>query len=543
MDGATLIRRYEQKKAERLPFEDLYRDCYLYTDPNRADGFSGTMDHEQAQAQKAQLCDSTAQESVRMLVSMLLSGLTPSNSQWFGLAVDGMSDEDRRWLDNGARFVWTNIHNANYDSEAFEAGFDLAAAGWFVMFIGENEEQGGYAFETYDIGGCYISSSRQDGYPDTLYRCYKLTAEQAVKEFGEDEVSAKVRECAAKKPDEVFEFVHGIYPRHGAAPDAKLSKNLPFASLHVEKDSKKTVRESGYHECPFIAPRYRKIRAGTSYGLGLVADALPDIKTLNELARLELDAAGMAVEGQWVMEDDGVINPRQIKLGRKRVIVANSVDSIKALPTGSDFNVAFTVKRDLQAAIRKTLIADQLPPADGPAKTAYEYSVRVDMIRQALGPIYGRLQSEWLQRLVERCFGIALRAGVLGPPPESLQNKDYTVIYQSPMARAQKLEDVTAMDRFEVALGNQAMMLSQVDPEMATELFDNYDADLAARKRAEYLGVPPDLVPDARFIEKKRAARAQARAKQQQQQVLQTGALAAAQSGGEAMGAQLAGAA
>lgn len=542
MDGQTIIKRLEAMRAERATFENLYRDCFLYTDPARADGFMGDMDHEAARSYKANLCDSTAPESMRMLVSMILSGLTPPNSQWFGLDVDGASDQERRWLSNAARFVWTNIHNANYDSEAFEAGFDLGACGWFVMFIGENEEQGGYAFETYDIGSCYISSTRSDGYPDTLYRSYKLSAEQAIKEFGEEGVSEKIRATAAKKPDEKFDFVHCIAPRKGADPNAKLAKNLPFASYHVEHLTKRVLRESGYHEQPFIAPRLRKIRAWSSYGIGLVADALPDIKTLNELCRLELDAAGMAVEGQYVMEDDGVINPRQIKLGRRRIIVANSVDSIKALPTGSDFNVSFTMKASLQAAIRKTLIADQLPPADGPAKTAYEYSVRVDMMRQALGPIYGRLQAEWLRPLVERTFGIALRAGVLGQPPESLQGRDFTVVYQSPLARAQRLEDVAAMDRFEMSLANQMGQLAQVDPDMAISLADNYDADLAARKRAEYLGVPADLVPDSRVIEKKRALREQRKQQQQQQAILNQGAMAAAEAGGQAVGAQLAGA-
>lgn len=542
MDGPTIIKRLGAMQAERSGFEDLYRDCFLYTDPARADGFMGDMDHEAARSYKANLCDSTAPESMRMLVSMILSGLTPANSQWFGLDVDGASDQERRWLSNAARFVWTNIHNANYDSEAFEAGFDLGAAGWFVMFVGENEEQGGYAFETYDLGSCFITSTRSDGYPDTLYRAYKLTAEQAVKEFGEDEVSDKIRKAANLKPSEQFEFVHCIAPRKDADPNARMAKNLPFASYHVEKETKKVLREKGYHEQPFIAPRLRKIRAWSSYGIGFVADALPDIKSLNELCRLELDAAGMAVEGQYIMEDDGVINPRQIKLGRRRVIVANSVDSIKALPTGSDFNVSFTVKASLQAAIRKALIADQLPPADGPAKTAYEYSVRVDMMRQALGPIYGRLQAEWLRQLVERCFGIAMRAGVLGQPPESLQGRDFTVVYQSPMARAQKMEDVAAMDRFEMSLAAQMQQLAPIDLESAVALADNYDSDLAARKRAEYLGVPADLVPDSRVIEKKRALREQKKQQQQQQAILNQGAMAAAEAGGQAMGAQLAGA-
>lgn len=542
MDGHTILRRLSSMKAERQKFESHYRDCFLYSDPQRADGFAGTMDHDQAQAQKALMCDSTAPDALRMFSASLLTGLTPSNSRWFGLEVSNMTDEEYRWLDQAAETMWLNIHNANYDSEALEAAHDLGRIGWFVMMIDENQEQGGYAFECYDAGSCYISSTRPDAYPDTLLRPYTLSAEQAVREFGEENVGVKVREAAKIKPDERFEFVQAIYPRNLSVPNARMAKNLPFASCHVEKESKKIVRESGYHECPFIGPRLRRITSSSSYGIGLMADALADVKTLNELCRMELDAAAMAVEGQYVAEDDGVLNPRMITLGRRKVIVANSVDSIKALPTGSDFNVSFTIKAQLQQAIRKCLMADPLPPADGPAKSATEYNVRVQMARQLLGPIYGRLQPEWLQRMVERCFGIAFRAGALGIPPESLQNKEFNVVFQSPMARAQKLEDVYAMDRYEVALGNQAMQLAQIDPEAAAELFDNYDADEASRMRAKLLGVPASLIVDKRQVDKQRQQRQQQKAQQAQQQIMAQGAEAAAIEGGKALGQQLAGA-
>jgi Bacteriophage head to tail connecting protein len=543
MDGPTILRHFEGEKSLRSKYENHYRDCYLYTDPLRADGFSGTMDHEQAEATKALLCDSTAADALRMFTSSLLTGMTPSNSRWFGLEVGGQTDEERRWLDNASETVWLNVHNANYDAEAMEAAHDLGIVGWFVLFIDENTERGGYAFEAYDVGSCFITSTRPDGYPDVLFRPYSLSAEQAVSAFGEDMLPGKIREAAVKSPSARFEFVHHIRPRKDAKPNSPIAKHLPFGSWHVCKESKQVVRESGYHECPFIAPRMKRISPQSAYGIGPVSDALPDIKSLNELCRMELDAAGMAVEGQYIAEDDGVINPRMITLGRKKIIVANSVDSIKALPSGSDFNVSFTIKADLKEAIRKTLMADPLPPADGPAKSATEYNIRVQVARQLLGPIYGRLQAEWLQRMVERCFGIAFRAGVLGQPPESLQNKEYSVTFQSPMARAQKMEDVYAMDRYEVALGNQAMQLAQIDPDAAVDLFDNYDADLASRTRAELLGVPADLIVDKRLVEKRRMARQQAKQQQAQQAIMAQGAQAAAVEGGKAMGQQLAGAA
>ena len=45
----------------------------------------------------------------------------------------------------------------------------------------------------------------------------------------------------------------------------------------------------------------------------------------------------------------------------------------------------------------------------------------------ARGPIYGRLQAEYLKPLVDRCFGIAYRASVLGQAPENCKGKIFTV--------------------------------------------------------------------------------------------------------------------
>ncbi|KAK6697209.1 hypothetical protein SNK04_014297 [Fusarium graminearum] len=174
---------------------------------------------------------------------------------------------------------------------------------------------------------------------------------------------------------------------------------------------------------------------------------LPDIRVLNELKALQLASADVAVGGMWVAEDDGVFNPRTAKLGARKILIASSTDAIKPLQTGANFQLADFMVNDLKASIRKILMADQLQPQDGPAMTATEVHVRVEMIRQLLGPIYGRLQAEYLRPLIERCFGIAYRAGILGEPPESLAGRDYSVRYVSPMARAQRLEEVTATQR------------------------------------------------------------------------------------------------
>ncbi|HBR1726883.1 phage tail protein [Klebsiella pneumoniae] len=535
--ASRLIRRADTLKANRQVHESLWRECYDYTYPLRGAGFSSeVLDAQSAKHKVAKLLDGTATDSARMLASALMSGMTPANAQWLNLDSELLPDDAKAWLSTCATLVWENIHAANFDAEGYEANLDVVCAGWFALYVDEDKEEGGFTFQQWPLAQCFVTSTRRDGIVDTIYRCYQLTAEQAVKEFGADKVSEKIRDAAKNKPDDKFDFLHCIFPRDTYAVNAKLARNMRFASFNVEVSGKRIVRESGYHEFPVCVPRWMKIPGG-SYGIGPVYDALPDCKELNETKRMEKAAQDLAISGMWIAEDDGVLNPRTVKVGPRRIIVANSTESMKPLLTGADFNVAFTAEERLQASIRKIMMADQLQPQDGPAMTATEVHVRVALIRQLLGPVYGRFQAEYLQPLVERCFGIAFRAGVFPPAPESLQSANFNVRYISPLARAQKLEDVTAIERY----GQNIMQLAQAYP----DVLDNMDSDEASKVVGEALGVPAKVMRSADAVEQLRQQRQQMQQQQAQQQMLmQAGteaAGAAGQTAGAIMGQRLAG--
>lgn len=522
-----IIKRLGVLKALRLPHEPVWRDCFDHSYPIRGDGLQGLNlnNAHDVQSRIARLVDSTLTDAARLQASSIMSGITPANSRWFSLDVGNESDDERRWLDDSAQVLWENIHGANFDSAAYEGMIDEVCAGWFVMYIDQDRERGGFQFQLWPISACFLASSKEGQPVDIVYRCYKLTAEQALKEFGEESLSADLAKAAREKPDDQFEFVHAIEPRPTYVVDAKLAKNLPVASYHIEVQSRKLVRESGYHEMPCVVPRWMMI-PNSVYAIGPVSDALPDARTLNQVVRMELAAADLAIAGMWIAEDDGVLNPRTVKIGPRKVIVANSVDSMKPLMSGSDFNVSFTKADQLRSQIRKIMMADQLQPQDGPAMTATEVHVRVGLIRQLLGPVYGRLQAEYLQPLISRCFGIAYRAGVFAPAPESLAGRDFTVRYISPLARAQKLEEVSAIDQFVVGCATAAKM--QAEAGMQPDAMDNVDLDEAARYRGEALGVPSQIIRSEADVEAKREQRQQEQqAAQQQQAELQMQQMAA----------------
>lgn len=518
MDGADIVRIFNDMKTARSPLESSWRDCYKYTFPSRGTQFTQSLSSPatSAKAEQSEIYDSTAPDACKTLASALVSGLTPPNSKWYGLKVEGDdSDESEanRWLDDKTTLVHGFIHASNFDAPAYESMLDVVLSGWFALYI-EQGETTPFHFEQWDMARCYVSSSRRGGPVDTIYYHFSLSAEQAENEYGADQLPDRIKKAIeANKPLTRFEFVQAIYPKR-AEKGKRLKKKdalLPFASCHVELTSKKVVRERGYHEFPVAVPRWLKV-PNSHYAVGPFQDALPDTKTLNECKRLSLANADMAIAGMWGAVDDGVLNPKTIRIGARKIVYMAKKESFFPLSPGGNFNLGMLITADLQKSIRRIMNADMLETnTEGAAKTATEWHYRVNLIRQLLGPMYGRMQSEYLQPLVERCFGIALRAGWLGEPgslPDALRGKHFRLQYISPLARAQKQEDVAAIDRFEQDL------LAKV--KASPELGDNYDFDEAQRVKANLLGVPAKLLRSKDDVTKMREQRAKQEAEMRQ---------------------------
>ncbi len=520
------LRRHAASKADRMRHEHVWRNCCDLTFPELGEGFNGNTveDASTVQNKKAEMLDSTGSDAARLLTSSVVGGMTPANSLWLGMDVGDESDEERRWLDHASERVWEAVHGGNFDAAGFEAQLVGVCVGWFVMYVDEDPADGSITFHLWPASQCYLAESKAGGRADIIMREFELTAEQAVAEYG-NEVSDAVRKDAAEHPTRKHRFLWCIGPRSNYVPGSLNSQALPIASMHIECSQKRVIRERGYHEHPCVVPRWMRLPASV-YATGPVANALPTIRELNELLRLHKISLARNAAGVYVGVDDGVFNPAGFRVTGGNVIVANSIDSLRELPTGTDFPVILETVRQMQAEIRRLLLADQMQPQDGPAMTATEVHVRVALIRQLLGPLFGRFQSEFLTPLVERVFGLLYRRGrpeLGGRPgpveiddaPESLGDVPFRVRYQSPLARAQKLDGVAANERL-VAL---AAMLAQAGK---PEVMDMVDAEEAMREAQAGLGASAKVLrtDDALIAYRERkdeAAQAQAQAAQAQQ--------------------------
>jgi len=127
---------------------------------------------------------------------------------------------------------------------------------------------------------------------------------------------------------------------------------------------------------PYIAFRWQK-SSGEEYGRSPVMKVLPDIKTANKVVELVLKNASLAVTGIWQADDDGVLNPTNVKL-EPGTIISKAVGSqgLKPLPMSGNFDVSQLVLSDLRSRIRSAMLVDRLSQPNGKNMTATEVMER-----------------------------------------------------------------------------------------------------------------------------------------------------------------------
>ena len=508
-------KRLDKLEADRGTWESHWQEILDYVMPRKAEI---TFLRSRGEKRTEVLFDSTAITANNLLAASLQGTLTSPSLPWFSLK---LRDDDANkirdiqiWLEDTARRMYAVFNESNFNTEVHEMYLDLCSVGTSAIFVEEANEgflQGGLHFNTLHIAEYFIQEN-STGRVDTLYRKYKMTARQAVQEFGEDNVGTKIKEAVKAKPDTQFNFIHAVEPTsdYERSVGMKAKTKLPFHSCHVCFEDKMVVRTGGYNEFPYLVPRWSKA-TGEIFGRSPSYNALPDIKTLNKAVEIGLKAWAKAIDPPLLVTDDGVIG--RVRMTPGGITVVRSDTAIKPLQIGSNWQITDLKENQLRTAIRQAYYSDQLQLQEGPQMTATEVQVRYELMQRLLGPTLGRFQTEFLNPLIERVFGIMMRADALMPRPSEMEGMNMDIEYVGPLARSQRMEEAIAVER----LYQLAMQVVQVDP----TIMDVIDHEQAIRMRATLLGVPKTVLRGEDEVAEIREQRAAAQQQAQEQAMAQ----------------------
>jgi hypothetical protein len=511
LSGNEWVQEFDRRESTLRYWRPTWQDIADFVLPRKA---TITRTLAPGQQTMAQVLDGTAIHDNELLAATMQGTLTSQSIKWFSLRVIGVDiepgSEEDKWLDECSKLIYETLTFSNFNAESHEFYQDLVGFGTGCLF--EQETPFGVEFRAIDVG-TFLVEETFDGKVKGVWRKFMLPAQAVVERFSTT-VSQKLRDMAAKEPEFQVPVLHVTRPRQ-LAQYGRAALARPIASYYVDYLNREMLAEGGYHELPYFVTRWAK-KSGEEWGRGPGLTALPDIKTLNKLVELKLKALGKFVDPPLKVRDEGVAGTvRLTPGGLTHVRDMDAVSELLSGGFGKGIQLADMDEDKLRIKIDRYFFIDQLQLQPGnPQMTATEVQVRYELMQRVLGPTLGRISTEFQMPVIVRTFMALLRANRLPPMPPKIQQlyRDgrMDVRFEGPLARAQKMADSLALQRF-YAL---AAPLAQSDPSVA----DVINNTAAMRIHAEALGVPNGALRSEEEILQIRQARLQAQQEAQLQQ-------------------------
>jgi len=498
------ITRGDALKSERGVFETQWQEIAERIFPENA---NFTYTASMGEKRMTRIFDSTPIHANMLLSSGLFSLLTSSANQWFQLSTADLmrmaEKEIAMYLDEVSKILYHEIQRpeAGFTTAIHEGYLDYGAFGNLIMFVSESIRSNSLLFTSLPLNECMFVENEENRV-DTLYRIYNRSCKQLYDKFGMEALAPQVQDLLDKgKMDRKIDCYHIIMPRKDFDFTAPINTRMPFGSIYIDKKHKHVIAESGFHELPFMAARFYKA-SHEVYGRGPGNTTLPDVKMLMDVAKTTIRAAQKSIDPPLMAPDQGFLNPPRTTPGGINFYRRGTTDRIEPIQFGSNPGMGIEYSQSLHERIKDHFFIDQMQLHQGPQMTATEVLQRTEEKLRLMGPLLGRIQTELLGPMIQRCYNLLKRAGKLPPVPVSLEGEPLKIIYTSPIARAQEQIEANGIVR----------MLQVIEPllDRSPQTVDVIDSDEIARGVGDMFSVSRKYFKDQTEVDAKRAADAKA---------------------------------
>lgn len=529
--------RFTALDQVRSSFLPHWQQLAMFINPREA-RIGNIIDTSPGNRINQQILDPTATMALRILKSGLMAGLTSPSRPWFKIVPTdldlGRSFAVKSWCFTVESLMREAFAKSNLYMILPMVYGDLGLVGTADLRVEEDARQL-FRFFPEQIG-TYMVALNPYLRCDTHYREISMTARQVVQRFGYENCSASVQSFyKGNQPESPVLVRHIVEYNDDREPQMLDAKNKPFRSCYYEAgdNSGKMLSMSGFDEFPNMVPRWDVFNAYDPYGYSPSMDALGLIKGLQKEHRMKYKALDKYVDPAWIA--DSSLQNQAINAVPGGVTYLNGLASQQKaglrrleqeLPDLQHIGLDI---QDVRNLINQVLYKDMmlmLSQSDNPEMTAREIEERHSEKVLVLGPVMERLNDELFDPLIDRCFNIMLRRGVIPPAPEELQGKALKIEYTSIMAQALKLMGIANVEKSVQFVGAMA----QLDP----KALDKLDVDEAIDDYTEKMGINPRIIRSKDQVAPLRQAREQQMRMQQMAAMAQPAERAA--KAGKAMG-------
>lgn len=517
------IDRLAGLKDDRQSWDQHYRELQEFFLPRRSRWIESSAS-SRGQKMNQKLVDPTPRLAARTLSAGMHSGSTNPAMPWFKLQTPDIELMEHpgvaHWLYIVEQTLRDIFERSNVYSVLPSIYADAGVFGTSPMTVFEHPTRVIHCVPSA-VGSYYLATS-YDGTVDTKYCEYKMTARQMIQEFGEDKVSDQVKTAAKQKGAAYFDVLHVIEPRNDRKWDDYSAGNMPFRSCYLELNNaeQRVLRESGFEDNPIAALRWDVTEITDAYGSSPGMDALGCAKAIQVQQKQKAKAIDKLVDPPMVGDPSMQKQPS--------TLIPGGVTWAGFTPTGAapKFQPAYVIRPELQAMlvdiqdtrdlVNAAMYTDlflAITMADPRNATVPEIVERREEKILMLGPVLQNHRDGLLKPLIDRTFYIAMRRGMLPPPPPELEGVDLKVEMIGLLAQALRAVNSGGIERFVGFAGSLAK--AQADAGEAPTVLDKVDFDQAMDEYGLALGIPPTVIRSDDHVEQIRAGRARQQQMQQ----------------------------
>jgi hypothetical protein len=513
-NAKEIIQTWDRLNNAAATFKYRWELLAKYIQPTRTSMWSPEQELS-GQSQTNDLYDSTGVTVAETFASFIFGNVINPATKWRRLAIRDKQlmalDDVREWLDECNDLMMAAVGASNFYLQAYEMLIDYGGFGTGCKLIeekGQDKNQRaaagfrGFSYTTTQIGHFFIDENANHEV-DTLYRSFFLSAAAIEREFPNGSYSDGLKQALTREREKRFQIIHAIYPRPYEEQKSKAARDMPWASCWVEKEAKAgagVLRESGYPEFPAVVPRYQQ-SVNEVFGRSPGFTALPDMLTLNNVKRKSFESWDMAIWPPVLGRSDSDVSVLQLTpKGYTTVKTPPGMSPNQVLQhfeTGTKWDITQLKEEELRKSIEGVYHMDAIKSLLSLERemTATEYVKRLELVHKLLGPVWGRMTHEWLNRQTDREFNMMMERGALPSPPDSLIEAatqaaatgndagiKIDVEYEGPLAKAQRSGEVESVMFFVQDVG----ILAALDENVK----DWVDTDKTAKLISEIRGVP-----------------------------------------------------
>lgn len=488
----TLNDRLKRLQSDRVNFNSTWERIARVVLPTSI-GFTTT--YAPGTNLNQDIFDSTAQMALPRFAAAIDTLVTPQTSKWHSLVPKNRANARRP---NVQRFCMglTDLlfsaryaPRANFASRAYETYMGLGAFGNGALYV--HDAKPGIRYLSIHLSEIWFDEDH-NGLIDTAYWVHEYTLRQAVQRYGGG-LPEKMRKDAETAPDKKVKFCKAVYPRSERDPRSREAKHMRFASVTFIVGEDCVVEESGYRTFPFAVARYVTAPREV-YARGPAQDALSDILTLQEMAKTSLRYGQLVTDPTWMAVDGDSLDPFSVRPGAINYgyLSPDGQDRIKPLRPQGETGFTLELMNQRRQAINGAFLINLfqvLIEQQGDRKTATEVMQLVQEKGALLGPVGGRLRTEFLGAIIERELDILFHAGAVNGedvPPELVEDGGLDIEYDSPLTRAIKAEEGVGILR----TLESATQIAQWDQKIVRRVNTNR----ALERLADINGAPPDIL-------------------------------------------------